>query len=143
MARGVRENYPTIGVSRLRATGAIRPDGTSIELFERPVGVVHRKFPNGGSWSFFVAPCCGRRARTLRLVDERIVCRWCDGLIYRCQAEGKAERIARLCERLYGAPLRLKPRSTRKLERARALEASLRRALIVERRQRLAKAVAD
>ena len=143
MARGVREDYPTIGVSRLRASGVIASDATSITLFERPIGVVHRKFPNGGSWSFFVAPCCGRRARTLRLVDERVVCRWCDGLIYQCMVRGSAERIARLREQLYGGPPRLKSGPRRMLDRRQALEASLRRALIVERRQRLAKAVAD
>jgi len=128
-----REDHPTVGVSRLRASGAIKPDSTSIELFGRPVGVVHRVFPNGGSWSFFVAPCCGRRARTLRLIDDRIVCWWCDGFGHRTHRD----RVERLRERLYGGPARLNARPGRTLERRQQLEASLRRALIVERRKAL------
>jgi hypothetical protein len=128
-----RPDHPTVGVSRLRASGAIKPDATSIELFGRPVGVTHRQFPNGGSWSFFVAPCCGRRVRTLRLIDDRVLCWRCDGFGHRTHRD----RIERLRERLYGGPARLHPRGTRKLDRRRALEASLRRALIVERRKAL------
>jgi hypothetical protein len=128
-----REDHPCVGVSRLRASGAIKPDSTSIELFGRPVGVVHRLFPNGGSWSFFVAPCCGRRVRTLRLIGDRIACWRCDGFGHRTHRD----RVERLRERLYGGPARLNPRGTRKLDRRRALEASLRRALIVERRKAL------
>jgi uncharacterized protein (DUF2461 family) len=128
-----RPDHPTVGVSRLRASGAIKPDSTSIELFGRPVGVVHRIFPNGGSWSFFVAPCCGRRVRTLRLINDRMLCWRCDGFGH-CTHR---DRIERLRERLYGGPARLNPRPGRTLERRQQLEASLRRALIVERRKAL------
>jgi hypothetical protein len=128
-----RPDHPTVGVSRLRASGAIKPDATSIALFGRPVGVTHRVFPNGGSWSFFVAPCCGRRVRTLRLIDDRLLCWRCDGFGHRT----RRDRIERLRERLYGGPARLNARPGRTLERRQQLEASLRRALIVERRKAL------
>ena len=128
-----RPDHPTVGVSRLRASGAIKPDSTSIEVFGRPVGVVHRQFPNGGSWSFFIAPCCGRRVRTLRLIDDRILCWRCDGFGHRTHRD----RIERLRERLYGGPARLNSRPGRTIERRHQLEASLRRALIVERRKAL------
>jgi hypothetical protein len=137
-----RPDHPTIGVSRLRASGAIKPDSTSIDLaftqgdevhVVRDIGVVHRVFPNGGSWSFFVAPCCGRRVRTLRLIDDRILCWRCDGFGHRTHRD----RIERLRERLYGGPARLNARPGRTLDRRKQLEASLRRALIVERRKAL------
>jgi hypothetical protein len=40
-------------------------------------GLKTQRFPNGGDWSFFVAPCCGRKARALRLLDGRVLCRRC------------------------------------------------------------------
>ena len=134
-----RDDLPAVSVSRLRASGAIAPDATSVVIafgegeaaLKREVRLTHRCFPQGGSWSFFLCPSCSRRARTLRLYDGRLACRWCDGLLLRCQMEGRGtrERIDRLRERLYGAePAR---------QRRRALELSLRRALIVERRKLL------
>ena len=36
------------------------------------------RFPNGGSWSFFLCPC-GRRARILRLFEGGLACRQCLG----------------------------------------------------------------
>ena len=54
------------GVSRLKATGAIRlEDRQGIIAFgdkQKLVGVAHTTFPNGGSWSYFVCHC-GRRAK--------------------------------------------------------------------------------
>ena len=108
---------------------------TSIEIafgeLTREVRLTHRHFPQGGSWSFFLCPSCSRRVRTLRLYDGRLVCCWCDGLLYRCHTEGRGtgESIERLRQRLYGD----KPARTRR----KRLELSLRRALIIERRKRL------
>jgi hypothetical protein len=128
-----RDDLPAIGVSRLRANHTITPSVTSVEIafgeFKRQVSLTHRHFPNGGSWSFFLCPSCSRRARTLRLYEGRLVCRWCDGLLARCQMEGTRERIDRLWDKLYGP----KPA---KLGR-KALVLSLKRALIVERGKRL------
>lgn len=101
------------------------------------VRAVHRRFPNGGSWSFFICPQCGRRARVLRLRDERLSCWRCVGLLYRSQQGDKRGRIERLKAKLHGGPARLKPRPGRTLDRRWELEMSLRRALIAERRERL------
>jgi hypothetical protein len=144
-----KEDLPTVGVSRLRALRTITPDmktvmvafpgsspGTEVTL---EIGLAHRQFPNGGSWSFFLCPCCGRRARTLRLLEGQALCRWCDGLYYRCDfVRGlPLGRIEKLKARLYGPPARLKPRPGRTLDRRQETEAALRRALIFERRERL------
>jgi hypothetical protein len=136
-------------VSRLRASGVITADSTSVTIafgegaaaIQRQVGVTHRKFPNGGSWSFFVCPC-GRRARTLRLHgDGRVVCRYCCGLTDRPKFSPIS--IERLKAKLYGGPARLNPREGRTIDRRKQLEASLKRALIATRSRSLAKALAD
>ena len=126
-----RDDLPAIGVSRLRATGLITPAMKTIrlELEARTfdIGLVHTHFPKGGGWSFFVCPSCSRFARTLRLLERRLVCRRCDGLLARCQMEDKGPRIKSLIERLN----RPKAKNRARLER------SLRQALIADRRKRL------
>ena len=62
-------------VSRLRAKGEITVDMTSVWIgfgaieLKREVRLEHWRFPNGGSWSFFLCPRCDRRVRRLRLKD--------------------------------------------------------------------------
>lgn len=136
-----RDDLPTVRVSPLRANHTITPDAKTVVIafgeLTREVRVTHRLFPargpegKRGSWSFFICPTCSRRARTLRLYDGRAVCQRCDGLLARCQMEGRRtrERIERLRNQLYG------PKPAR--QRRKALEMSLRRALIVDRRKRL------
>jgi hypothetical protein len=136
-----QDDYPSITVARMRALGEVSADATrvcvTIAGLVREVRIVHRKFPNGGSWSFFLCPQCSRRARVLRL-SEGLACWRCVGLMYRCQQGDKSGRVARLRELLYsGRPARLKPRVGRVLDRRDSLEISLRRARIVERRKRL------
>lgn len=148
MARAVRDGLPKVGVSRLRALGVIKLGdlATVIEFKEgdavhrKEVGLTHRIFPNGGSWSFFLCPTCGRRVRTLRLYDGRVVCGRCDGLALRCNGSDFHRpgdpygRIARLQKLLYGGEVRLnKPGIWRRKQ----LEISLRRALINERAKQL------
>ena len=111
----------------------------TIAGMSREVGLWHMRFPNGGGWSFFLCPSCGRRARVLRLY-ERVAC-WrctCDGspprrLLYRFEHGDKAQRIERLKQRLNGGPARVKPRPGRTLDRRWLTEQALRRALIAER----------
>ena len=102
------------------------------------VAISLRRFPNGGSWSFFLCPC-GRRARTLRLFEGGLACRQClgaRGLRPRVQLIRSENRAAyhapRILARLNSdKPARLHPRSGRKLDRRVPLEARLRRSLIV------------
>ena len=146
MAKGAaklprRDDLPFVKVSRLRATGAITPESASVliafgdgdDALKREVKVINRLFPirgkegKRGSWSLFICPSCSRRAMVLRLYDGRVVCIRCDGLLQRQQMGDKSGRIARLREKLYGG---------QPIVKRRALEASLRKALIAERRRK-------
>jgi hypothetical protein len=76
-------------VSRLRAEGNVNADMTSVWIgfgaieIKREVRLEHRRFPNGGSWSFFLCPRCERRVRRLRLNDGRPMCSRCCGNFHR------------------------------------------------------------
>jgi hypothetical protein len=106
---------------------------------EHEVRVVHRFFPNGGHWSFFLCEC-GRRARVLKLVDDSPACRWCafsrgvECLAARSsradRREARTSRVGRLTEMLNGGPIRLHPSEGRTLDRRAALAVSLSRALL-------------
>jgi hypothetical protein len=142
----------SVGVSRLRATGAIRlEDRQALIPFgeqNKLIGVAHTKFPNGGSWSYLVCPKCGRRAKRLWLVDDAPRCRLCLeklGVRYRsAYGFGRTERlrerdrrIDRLQAMLEGGPMRFKPVppnwGNRRLDRRNRLTAALRRARIAAR----------
>lgn len=142
-----KDDLPKISISRLRATGAVRPDMASVTLRigaprdQKPggfvIGLAHLRFPNGGGWSLFICPQCRRPRRVLRLTEAgKLACCDCDGLLYRCQLHDKSGRIAHLRALLYGGPARHKPRWIN-IDRRRRLEASLRRLLIREREERL------
>ena len=108
------------------------------------VAVIHRRFPNGGSWSFFQCPC-GRRCRILRLYEGGLGCRWClaaRGLRPRVQLIATPARAGHTAPRLIArltssSPARLRPRKGRMLDRRGLLEAKLRRSLIVARQHEL------
>ena len=125
-----RDDLPAISSSRLRKLRAITPDMKTVRLelmgatFD--VGLAHTALWYGGSWSYFVCPC-GRLARTVRLLEGRLVCRRCDGLLARCQMADKGPAIARRVERLAEPSIR----------RRATLERSLRQAMIREREKRL------
>ena len=144
------DDLPAVGVSRMRASGAIRsedktaavtfPDGHSFV-----VALSHFPWPNGGSWSFFVCPC-GRRARTLRLLDGHLRCRQCckaAGLRYRVELIETHKRAAYIAPKLLArlnseTPARLHPRPDGSmLDRRANLEFALRRSLLVQRRHNL------
>jgi hypothetical protein len=133
-------------VSRLRAEGKITADMTSVWIgfdkieLKREVRLAHRRFPNGGYWSFFLCPRCERRVRRLRLNDGRPMCSRCCGNFHRIsygspeQREAARERrIERLRKLICGGPARLNPRPGRVLDRRWSLAISLRRARIVKR----------
>ena len=142
----------SIAASRLRATGAIRlEDRQALIPFgeqNKLIGVAHTKFPNGGSWSYFVCPKCGRRAKKLWLVDDAPRCRLCLeklGVRYRAAyGFGRTERLRerdrrvdRLQAMLEGGPMRFKPVppnwGNRRLDRRNRLTVALQRARIATR----------
>ena len=91
----------SLAASRLRATGAIRlEDRHGVIAFgekQKLVGVAHTKFPNGGSWSYFICPRCGGRKKKLWLVDDVprcLSCCWSLGVRYRsAYGFGRSERL--------------------------------------------------
>jgi hypothetical protein len=142
-------------VSSLRALGVVNRNMKSVviafgegdEALRREIGITHRQFPNGGGWSFFTCPRCGRRARVLKVHDGAVMCWRCcaaRGARYRSASgppmERDAARVARLKrlrEFLDGDPARLHPRPGRSLDRRRELTVSLRRAMIRQRQDLL------
>jgi hypothetical protein len=133
-------------VSRLRAEGHITADMTSVWIgfgaieLKREVRLEHRRFPNGGSWSFFLCPRCERRVRRLRLNDGRPMCAYCCGNFHRIsygspdeREAARERRIERLRKLVDSGPARLNPRPGRTLDRRWWLTVSLRRAMIVKR----------
>jgi hypothetical protein len=135
-------------ISRMRAAGVITADtavtAVSFGDLSFNVAVSHRKFPNGGSWSFYLCPC-GRRCRVLRLYEGSLACRWClaaRGLRPRVQLTATSARAAHVVPRLIArltssSPARLHPRPGRVLDRRANLEFALRRSLIVAREHEL------
>jgi hypothetical protein len=103
------------------------------------------RWPNGGSWSFFVCPC-GRRARFLRLFEGALACSRCllaRGLRARVKLIRTEKRAAYLApkrlERLNSdTPARLYPRRGQMLDRRANLELRLKRSRILERRAKIA-----
>ena len=151
------DQLASLAASRLKAKGEIRledrhvliPFGEQYKL----IGVAHTKFPNGGSWSYFVCPKCGRRAKKLWLVDGAPRCRLClEKLGVRNRAAygfGRSERlrerdrrIDRLQAMLEGGPMRFKPVppkwGNRRLDRRNRLTATLQRARIATRLAQIA-----
>src|ERR1700722_11458345 len=135
------DDFPCLSASGLRAAGEIRSDMKTITVrfpgggdVAFVVALAHRRFPNGGGWSFFRCPC-GRVARILRLCDNALACRGClkaRGLRHRVELIAPPARAAyhaprRLARLTSQAPVRLHPRPGRLLDRRSSLEASLRR----------------
>ena len=141
MDRQFQDDLPSVSVSRLRALDEVTEEMARVRVtiagVSREVRLSHLRFPNGGGWSFFICPSCGRRARVLKLY-ERIACWRCTRLegrplAYRVWQGDKAGRIERLRERLQGGPARVRPRPGRTIDRRWRTEQALRRALIAER----------
>jgi hypothetical protein len=138
-----------VWISPLRASGVISADSTSTTVrfgeFEFEVGVRLLKFPNGGSWSFFLCPQCSRRGRKLWLLDQRPACnRCCDDrhVRYRTDPMSRRQRaeisVPKLLTRLESkTPARLHPRGGAMMDHRANLELSLRRSLLTLRRHYL------
>ena len=134
------DELPSIGVSRLRASGAIGlEDRQGIIAFgdkQKLVGIAHTVFENGGSWSYFICPRCGGRKKKLWLVDDAprcLSCCWSLGVRYRsAYGFGRAERLSerdRYVDRVQDRRLR---------GRKRRLTMTMRRSMIVCRLTQLA-----
>ena len=147
----------SLAASRLKATGVIRlEDRHGVITFgdkQKLVDVAHTVFKNGGSWSYFRCPKCGRRAKRLWLIEDAprcVKCCWYLGVRYRsAYAFGRSERlqerdrrIDRLQAMLEGGPMRFKPVppnwGDRRLDRRNCLAAALQRARIATRLAQIA-----
>ena len=140
LMRTAIDDLPYVSASRMRAAGLIRPDDTTttVAFPEGPsflVSLQHVRFPNGGSWSFFIC-ACRRRCRTLRLHHSGLACKHCleaKGLRYKVEDLSRSERATHAASRLKPrlaspSPARLKPHLRwSRLERRSRLEAALRR----------------
>ena len=102
---------------------------------EQNVSVHLRRFPSGGSWSWFGCPTCGKWARTLRLHLDEIVCPDCckrRGVRQRADTMSVRKRAGRMRIPKLRAmleskeSLRLKPVLRGTMERRSRLEARLR-----------------
>ena len=149
-----QDDLLSVSISPMRASGVVTLDtecvvvafGEGDSALKRKVGVTHHKFPNGGSWSVFVCPDCGRPARSLKL-NGRPMCRRCclrEGIGYRVSSGSPVERDAarmarlqKLRELLDGGPVRLHPRPGRRLDRRWSLTVSWRRGMIRQRQDLL------
>jgi hypothetical protein len=138
--RVFQDDLPAVRMPRLRAFGVVTPEMSEFVVrlgdVVQSVGVQHLRFPNGGGWSFFVAPCCGRKARVLRLLDGVVICCKCCvrlGVRWRCEPASVKQRAALSVSRLSAMleseePLRLKPSTLwSKLERRSRHETALAR----------------
>ena len=132
-----RDDLPVVKISRLRATGVVTAEMTKtvvrLGAVEASVGLAHTRFPNGGGWSYFICPECGRMAQRLRLFAGRFYCSRC--LV--CHGvRGRLEPMSVRQRALVRAPElkarlssdkseRLKPHLWGKQERRKRLEAAL------------------
>jgi hypothetical protein len=150
-----RDDLPALSISRLRATGVITADTTEflVQLghVEKKVSVHLRRFPSGGSWSWFGCPTCGKWARTLRLYLDDIVCPSCctrrgirpraSTMSVRQRAEHRIPKLRAMLESKES--LRLKPVLWGTMERRKRHEAALARAEFIVGRGWLSEAPGD
>jgi hypothetical protein len=156
------DELTSLSASRLKATGAIRlEDRLAVVVFgdeegdrhRKCIGVAHTKFPNGGSWSYFVCPRCGGRRKKLWLVayaPRCMKCCWSLGVRYRAaygfgqtaRLRERDRRVDRLQAMLEGGPMRFKPVppnwGNRRLDRRNRLTWALKRARIATRLAQIA-----
>jgi hypothetical protein len=137
---------------RLRALGIITAGTMTLCVklghVEQNVSVHLRRFPSGGSWSWFGCPTCGKWARTLRLHLDDIVCPGCckrRGIRHRCETMSVRQRAEHRIPKLRAmlesdVSLRLKPHLWGGLERRSRHEAALARCELIVAQHRLREA---
>jgi hypothetical protein len=96
------DEFESVRVSRLRATGVIDPaKREAIIPFpngkQKLIGTAHVRFPNGGGYSYFRCPWCAKLAGVLYLVEDAPRCARCCaamGIMYRTRMGfGRSERL--------------------------------------------------
>jgi hypothetical protein len=139
------DEFVSVKASRLKAEGKLEgqqaliafPDGV-----DRIIGIRHTKFPNGGSWSYFICPRCGGRKSKLWLINDAPRCLTCcrsSGVRYRsayalgqnARLKERDQRVEKIAAMLECGPIRLKPRPYRKApDRLKRLTITMRRGRI-------------
>ena len=155
------DEFECVKIPRLRATGVVQLDAPHaiIQVGDRQklIGLAHVRFRNGGSWSLFRCPTCGRRANRLWLIEDRPLCRHCCegiGIVHRSKwGFGRYERLRARDQKLdeliakldaSTGPLRFNPAPkhwrgrARLVGNSRRLTARMRRSMIVCRLAMLA-----
>jgi hypothetical protein len=151
-----QDDLPVISAVKLRANDMITAATKTVvvKVGEAPVelGLALIRFPNGGSWSLFIAPCCGRMARSLRLYDGSLLCRRCLvalGVRWRSDPASVIQRAQMRIPKLKAmlespVPLRLKPALRySKMERRKRHEATLARCEHIVARAKFKQRVKD
>ena len=147
------DEFLCVKIPRLRAMGVVQLDAPHaiIQVGDRQklIGLAHTRFRNGGSWSLFRCPTCGRRANRLWLIEDRPLCRRCCegmGIVHRSKwGFGRHERLRARDQKLdeliakldaTTGPLRFSPApkhwrgKARLVSNSRRLTARMRRSLI-------------
>jgi hypothetical protein len=94
------DEFMSVRVSRLRATGVIDPAKREAVIpvgdKQKLIGTAHVRFPNGGGFSYFRCPKCDKLAGVLYLIDDAPRCIRCCaaiGVAYRTRMGfGRSER---------------------------------------------------
>jgi hypothetical protein len=147
----------SVGVSRLKATGAIWLEDRQVVIpfgeQNKLIGVAHTIFRNGGSWSYFRCRKCGARSKKLWLIGDAprcVKCCWSLGVRYRsaygfgrtARFKERDRHVDRLQAMLEGGPMRFKPVppnwGNRRLDRRNRLTWALQRARIATRLAQIA-----
>ena len=155
------DQFEKVRVSRFRAMGVIDP-AKRTALIPFPNGktklldTAHVRFPNGGGWSLFRCPKCGRRTPTLYLIDDAPRCpRCCDAMnikhatVYGFGRDARRRAADQYLDQLVAkvettVPLRLKPApahwrgKAKRVTNSRSLLLRMQRSMIVLRLNQLA-----
>jgi hypothetical protein len=143
-----QDDLPSVTAVQLRRAGELTTGTRNLRVklgeVEAVVGIVLRRFPNGGYWWLLTCPCCCRPVKVLRAFPDRIACWRCVGLRHGSECLRPVRRAQRRIEllraRLNNFPARLRP--GRSMERRAQLLASLRRSEAVVRRHRAGRILA-